>query len=126
MAGGGSSLSAFGPKNGFGKGLEVRKPQVWNSTPNLQERITDGIIPNSVFRRGTALDGGWDLPPRKGPNTVLVGRESPDRAASGEHTVEASWEFPGLRFGLLDEVTVSPWLWARLGWGLRPGSFTEV
>lgn len=45
----------------------------------------------------------------KGPNTVLVRRESPDGAASGEQTVGASWDFPGLSFGL-DEVTVSAWL----------------
>lgn len=114
-AGGGTSLSAFGPKNGAGKRLEVMKSWVWNSTPNQQERIT-------------ASSGG--MQPRmvvgKGPNTVLVRRESPDTAASGEHTVGASWEFPGLSFRLLDEVTVSAWLWAWLGWGLRPGWLTEV
>lgn len=84
------------------------KSCVWNSTPNLQERIADGVIPNSLLMRDTAWDGGWDWPPGKGPNTALVGRESP---ASGEQTVGAPWECPGLSFGLLDEVTVSAWLW---------------
>lgn len=58
--GGETSLSAFGPKNGSGKGLETMKLWVGNSTPNLQD------IPNSLPKRDTALDGGWDWPPGKG------------------------------------------------------------
>lgn len=78
------------------------KCQQWNSPPNLQERITEQTGHPKEPPQGVreALDGSWVQPLGKGPNTVVVRRESPGTraAAVGTPTANAFHRAPGTQF----------------------------
>lgn len=108
--GGETSLSAFGPKNGSGKGLEAMKLWVGNSTPNIQGSLTGSS--QTASPRGTQP---WMV-----AGIGLLGKAKPCFGEEGEpRQGNKQW---GLAGGSQESI-LGCWMSSLpvpgLGWGLR-------